>query len=189
MMRRYNGSLMQNETNLYTITIPPMMKSLKALSAILDKAGKHAKGKQQSWHPKGLQESALLQARLISDQFEFIRQVQVACDNAKNGVARIAGVEAPKYADTEKTIKELKSRIDKTVKFLRTIKPQQMIGQEKRKISLPYAPKKMMTVFGYTTGYLIPNFYFHVTTAYDILRANGVQIGKSDYIGGMPYLT
>lgn len=176
------------ETNLYTITVPPMMKSLKALAMILDKAEKHAKSKQQSWHPKGMQESALLNSRLIADQFNLIRQVQVACDNAKFGTARIAGIEAPKYDDKEMTVKELKGRIDKTVKFLKTIKPQQMIGQEDRKVSLSWEPKKMMTAFGYATGYLLPNFYFHVTTAYDILRANGLQIGKSDYIGGMPYL-
>lgn len=178
----------KERTDLYTITIPPMIKSLKALSAILDKTDKHAKAKQLSWHPKGMQESALLHSRLIADQFEFIRQVQVSCDNAKNGVARIAGIKAPAMADKEMTIKELKQRIDKTVKFLKTVKPAQMIGRENEKVSLQWQPKKMMTAFGYATGYLIPNFYFHVTTAYDILRANGVQLGKSDYIGGMPYL-
>jgi hypothetical protein len=179
---------MKQETNLYTITVPPMMKSLKALSAILDSADKHAKSKQLSWHPKGLQEQALLNARLISDQFEFIRQVQVASDNAKNGVARIAGIKAPKFDDNEKTIKDLKSRINKTLAFLKTVKPQQLIGQEDREVSLPFEPKKVMTVSGYTIGYLVPNFYFHVSTAYNILRSNGVQLGKSDYIGGMPYL-
>jgi uncharacterized protein len=178
----------KEETNLYTITVPPMMKSLKALSNILDTADKHTKGKQLSWHPKGMQESALLHSRLISDQFEFIRQVQVACDNAKNGVARIAGIKAPSYPDNEKTIKELKARIAKTLKFLKTVKPAQVIGQENNKVSLQWEPKKMMTTLGYTTGYLLPNFYFHVTTAYDILRANGLQIGKGDYIGGMPYI-
>jgi hypothetical protein len=178
----------KEETNLYTITVPPMMKSLKALSMIFDKADAHAKGKQLSWHPKGMQESALLHSRLIADQFELIRQVQVACDNAKNGVARIAGIKAPAFPDKESTIKELRARIDKTVKFLKTVKPDQMIGQEGNKVSMQWEPKKMMTAFGYATGYLIPNFYFHVTTAYSILRSNGIQIGKSDYIGGMPYL-
>lgn len=178
----------KEETNLYTITVPPMIKSLKAISAVLDKAGKHAGSKQQSWHPKGMQESALINSHLIADQFNVIRQIQVACDNAKFGVARIAGIEAPKYEDKEMTVKELKARIDKTLKFLKTVKPEQLIGQEDRKVSLGWQPKKMMTAFGYATGYLIPNFYFHITTAYDILRANGVQIGKSDYIGGMPYI-
>lgn len=185
----HSYSDMKQETNLYTITVPPMMKSLKALSTILDKAEKHAKGKQLGWHPKGMQESALLNSRLIADQFHFIRQVQVACDNAKGGAARIAGIEPPKFPDEEKTFKELKTRVNKTLAFLKTIKPQQLAGQEGRTVSLAFEPKKKMTAFGYTTGYLIPNFYFHVSTAYNILRANGVQIGKSDYIGGMPYLT
>jgi hypothetical protein len=178
----------REETNLYTITVSPMIKSLKALSAILDKGALHANEKQLAWHPKGLQESALLSSRLISDQFPLIRQVQVASDNAKNGVARLAGIKPPVYKDTEKTMKDLKARIDKTVKFLKKIKPEQLIGRENEKVSLPFWGDKQMTVFGYATGYLIPNFYFHVTTAYDILRSNGVQIGKSDYIGGMPYL-
>jgi hypothetical protein len=177
----------KEETNLYTFTVPPMIKSLKALSALLDKGALHAKEKQLSWHPKGMQEEALLNSRLISDQFPLIRQIQVASDNAKNGVARIAGIKPPAFKDTEKTIKELQARIDKTIKFLKKIKPEQLTGRESEKISLPFWGDKQMTVFGYATGYLIPNFYFHITTAYDILRSNGIQIGKSDYIGGMPY--
>ncbi len=174
------------ETNLYTVTVPPMMKSLKALSGILDKLDKHAKGKQLDWHPKGMQESALLQSRLISDQFPFVRQIQVSCDNAKNGISRLAGVKAPVYKDNEKNIAELKARIDKTVKFLKTIKPKDVVGKENAMISLPYWKGKHMSSFDYATEYLIPNFYFHVTTAYSILRKNGVAIGKSDYIGGLP---
>src|SRR5882672_9154960 len=100
------------ETNLYTVTVPPMMKALTALSGILDKVGAHATSKQLEWHPAGLQEDALLQSRLISDQFPFVRQVQVACDNAKNGIARVAELEAPKFEDTEKTVEELKARIE-----------------------------------------------------------------------------
>lgn len=176
------------ETNLYTITIPPMMKSLKSLSGILEKLEKHAKGKQLEWHPKGMQEEALLHSRLISDQFPFIRQVQVACDNAKGGAARLAGVKPPVFKDNEKSVKDLKARIDKTIKFLRTIKPEKIVGQEARRISMPYWPGKEMTGFGYATEYLLPNFYFHVATAYSILRKNGVEIGKSDYIGSMPFV-
>jgi hypothetical protein len=176
------------KTNLYSVTVPPMIKSLKAISGLLDKAAAHAKGKQLNWHPKGLQENALLNSRLISDQFPLIRQVQVACDNAKNGVARVAGIKPPVYKDTEKTIKELKARIAKTIRFLKTVTPDKMAGRENEKFSLPFWGNKRMTGFGYVTGYLIPNFYFHVATAYSILRTNGVQIGKSDYIGGMPFL-
>ncbi|HTR18841.1 MAG TPA: DUF1993 domain-containing protein [Candidatus Paceibacterota bacterium] len=175
------------ETNLYTVTVPPMMKTLTALSGLLDKADAHAKAKQLEWHPEGMQEEALLNSRLISDQFPFIRQITIACDNAKNGIARIAGIEAPKFEDNEKTIAELKARIDKTIAYLKTIKPEQVIGQEGREVSLPFWEGKKADAFGYVTEYLIPNFYFHVTTAYSILRTNGVQIGKDDYIGGLPF--
>jgi hypothetical protein len=176
------------ETNLYTVTVPSFIKTLTALSGVLDKAASHADSKQLEWHPKGMQEESLLNSRLISDQFPFVRQVQVACDNAKGGAARIAGIEPPKFEDNEKTIPELKARIDKTVEFLKTIKPEQVIGQEDREITLPFSEGKKMKAFDYVTGYLLANFYFHVTTAYSILRSNGVQIGKGDYIGGMPYM-
>ena len=164
-----------------------MMKTLKNLSGILGKLEKHAKGKQMSWHPKGMQEHNLLHSHLISDQFNFLRQVQVACDNAKGGAARLAGVAMPKHDDNETSVKELKARIDKTLKFLKTIKPAQIAGHESRKVSLPYWKGKEMSALGYATGYLLPNFYFHVVTAYSILRKNGVDIGKSDYMGTLPF--
>ena len=176
-----------NETNLYAITIPPMMKTLKNLSGILDKLSTHAESKQLEWHPKGLQEQNLLNDKLISDQFPFVKQVQVACDNGKGGAARLAGIDAPKMDDNEKTVAELKKRIDETIQFMQTIKPEQVIGQEERLVKLPYWPNQM-TVFGYATEYLMPNFYFHVTTAYSILRKNGVDIGKMDYIGSLPFV-
>ncbi len=176
------------QTNLYSITIPPMMKTLQNLSGILDKLSTHAAGKQLERHPAGMQEDALLQSRLISDQFPFFRQVQVACDNAKGGAARLVGIEAPKFEDNEKTVPELKARIDKTLAFMKTIKPEQIIGQEARKVSLPYWEGKEMTAFGYATEYLMPNFYFHIVTAYAILRKNGVGLGKMDYIGSLPFV-
>ena len=174
------------ETNLYTVTIPPMKKALTALSGILDKLGTHAAGKQLEWHPAGMQEDALLQSRLISDQFPLVKQVQVACDNAKGAAARLAEIEMPKFDDTEKTVADLKARIDKTIAFLDTVKPEQVIGKEGVKIVLPYWSGKSMTGFEYVTEYLIPNFYFHVATAYAILRKNGVQLGKMDYLGDLP---
>lgn len=174
------------ETNLYTVTIVPMMKSLTALSGILDKVDSHAKSKQLEWHPAGMQESALLESRLISDQFPFVRQVQVACDNAKGLAARLAEIEAPKHEDNEKTIAELKARIDKTIAFLKTIKPEQIIGKEAIKVTTPYWNGKHVTGFEYATEQAIPNFYFHLTTAYAIMRKNGVNLGKADYIGALP---
>lgn len=175
-----------HETNLYTITIPPMMKSLTALSAVLDKLSVHAEGKQLEWQPKGSQEDALLQSRLIADQFPFVRQVQIACDNAKGAAARLAEIEIPKYEDTEKTVAELKARIEKTILFMQSVKPEQIIGKEEVKISLPYWGGKTLSGFEYVNEYLLPNFYFHVTTAYAILRKNGVALGKADYMGDLP---
>ncbi|HUO50032.1 MAG TPA: DUF1993 domain-containing protein [Candidatus Paceibacterota bacterium] len=175
------------ETNLYTAVIPPMTKTLQNLGNILDKISEVAKAKASDWQPAERFEEALLGDRLIFDQFPFVRQVQVACDNAKGGAARLAGIEPPKFEDTEKTIAELKARIEKTIAFVQTIKPEQVVGQEGRLVSLSYFPQKM-TAFGYATEYLLPNFYFHVTTAYSILRKNGVPVGKADYIGAMPFV-
>jgi hypothetical protein len=175
-----------SETNLYTVTIPPMIKSLTALSGLLDKLAGHAASKQLDWHPPKMQEQALLNSHLIADQFPFIRQVQVASDNAKGGGARLAEIEIPKFEDNEKTVEELKARVDKTIAFLETIKPEQVIGKEGVSVSLPFWEGKTLTGFEYATQYLMPNFYFHIATAYSILRANGVAIGKSDYLGPLP---
>ncbi|MDO8522246.1 MAG: DUF1993 domain-containing protein [bacterium] len=174
------------EVNLYTITISPMMKALDALSKIMDKASAHAESKGTERHPGSKHLESLINDRLIFDQFSFTRQVQVACDNAKGGAARLAEIEAPKYEDNEKTVPELKARIEKTITFLKTIEPKKIIGKEGIKISLPYFPTKFITGFEYATEYLLPNFYFHIVTAYSILRKNGVDIGKKDYINGLP---
>jgi len=171
------------ETNLYTVTIPPMMKALEALSKILDKAAAYAESKKA---PKWSFEEALLNDRLIFDQFPLANQIRIACDNAKGGAARLAEVEIPAFEDNEKTIAELQARIAKTLAFLKTIKPEQIIGKEGIKVSLSYWDGKSLTGFEYATQYLIPNFRFHVVTAYAILRKNGVPIGKSDYIGVLP---
>jgi hypothetical protein len=172
--------------NLYTITIPPMMKSLDALKGLLIKLEGHANSKQQSWQEPNAQEKALLGSHLISDQFPLCRQIQIACDNAKGGAARLAQLEIPKHEDTETTVAELKERISKTHQFLESIKPEQVIGNDDLKISLPYWDGKSVTAFEYVAQYLLPNFYFHITTAYSILRKNGVGIGKSDYMGVLP---
>ncbi len=175
------------ETNLYIITITPMMKTLEALTGILDKAAAHAASRQLDWHPKGFMEGALVNGRLIFDQFPFIRQVQVACDNAKGGAARLAGVEVPKFEDNEQTIDELKTRVKKTLDFMATIKPEQVIGQESRRLVLPHHDGMDISAGEYATHQLMPNFYFHITTAYSILRSNGVLLGKADYMGVVPF--
>lgn len=174
------------ETNLYTISIPPMTKSLRALSGILDKLTKHADGKQLSWQPAGMQEEALMQSRLIADQFPFVRQVQIACDNAKGCAARLAEIENPKHEDTEKTVAELKARIDKTISFIEGVKPEQIIGKEALRVGSPYWGEKTLSGYEYVNFYLLPNFYFHIATAYSILRKNGVDLGKADFIGDIP---
>jgi hypothetical protein len=174
------------ETNLYTITVPVMQKALIALDKILDKVAAAAASKANERRPAAFYEEAILRSRLVFDQFPFVQQVQVACDNAKNGAARLAEVEAPKMEDNETTIAELKARIAKTLEFLATITPEQIIGKENIKVMLPYWKDKYMTGFGYAIEYLMPNFFFHYTTAYSILRHNGLDIGKADYAGSLP---
>jgi hypothetical protein len=114
----------------------------------------------------------------------MVRQVQAACDTAKGAVARLAGVEVPKHEDTEQTFADLKARIAKTIAFINGIKPEQLANSAARDVTLPLRGNQV-TFKGmqYLLGHALPNFYFHVTTAYDILRHNGVEIGKRDYIG------
>lgn len=160
-----------------------MVKALTALKGILEKAKAHTDTKKLSWMDF---EHALLSDKLVFNQFDFTKQVQVVCDNAKGGAGRLAQVEIPKFEDTEKTFEELVARIDKTLAFVQTVKPEQVIGNEDIQVTLPYWSGKHMTGFEYATEYLVPNFYFHLTTAYAILRKNGVDIGKEDYMGGLP---
>lgn len=161
---------------MYTATVPMMLRALDKLSALLDKAEAFAK-------EKNIDASVLLNSRLAPDQFPFVKQIQVAADNAKGCVGRLAGIEIPVFPNTETTVAELKERVQKTIDFLNTIKPEQIDGSEERMVEYPYAKGKVMTGYDYVTEHAIPNFFFHVTTAYSILRHNGVQIGKKDYIG------
>lgn len=171
------------QTNLYTVTIPPLVKALTALKGILEKAKAHTDTKKLSWADF---EHALLSDKLVFNQFDFTKQVQVACDNAKGAAARLAEVEVPKHEDNEKSFADLVARIDKTLAFIATIKPEQIIGKEGIKVTLPYWKDKYFAGFEYATEYVLPNFYFHLTTAYSILRKNGVDIGKDDYMGSLP---
>ena len=128
----------------------------------------------------------LTQYRLAPDMFAFSRQVQIACDTAKNGAARLAGVEAPKFEDNEKTFAELQTRVRQTLDFLATLTPAQIDGCEDKAITFPAGPDKTRTMRGqdYLHHWLLPNLYFHITTAYAILRHNGVAVGKLDYLLG-----
>ncbi|MDB5238510.1 MAG: hypothetical protein JWM46_780 [Candidatus Kaiserbacteria bacterium] len=177
--------LMQ-ETNLYTVTVPVFIKALTSLDGMLDKVAAYAAAKGTERRPAAYFENALLQSRLIADQFPFVQQVQVTCDNAKGATARISGVEMPKYEDNETTVAELKARVEKTIAFLKTITAEQIIGKEETKITVPYWNGKHLTAFEYVTEQVLPNFFFHLTTAYSILRSNGIDIGKGDFIGGLP---
>ena len=165
---------------LFEITVPQFIKMLHNLSLIMDKATVFSANKK-------FEMEVLLNSRLAPDQFNFIRQVQIACDTAKLGAARLAGKEAPKHEDTEKTLPELKARIESTIGYLNSFKPEDFSGAEARHITQPRWEGKYLTGFEYAVQHVLPNIYFHVTTAYAILRHNGVDIGKKDYLGELPY--
>jgi hypothetical protein len=163
--------------SLYDVSVPIFTLSLKNLSVILDKAQQHAEAKKVD--PK-----ALPAARLIIDMLPLSAQIQIACDTAKGAVARLAGVEIPKHADTETTVPELVARISKTLEFLKTLEPGQFQGAETREIVLQFPQNTMkFTGLNYLTNFVLPNFFFHVTMAYALLRKNGVEVGKRDFLG------
>ena len=163
--------------SMYQASAPRFVNILKNLSAILDKAQAYADARM-------VDPTVLASCRLYPDMLPMARQVQIASDTAKGAVARLAGIDVPKYEDTEQTLAELKARIAKTIEFIGTIKPAQIDGSEDREITLKLGGKDVkFNGLQYLLGFAHPNFYFHVTTAYDILRHNGVEIGKSDYIG------
>lgn len=162
--------------SMYLISVPSFQKHLNALDAILDKADAYATAKK-------IDPAVLMNARLYPDMFNFIRQVQASCDFAKAASARLAGIEPPSHPDTETTIAELKARIAKTLAFLSTIKPEQMEGSEDKSLTIKVGPNEMtFTGRDYLLHFALPNFYFHCTTAYDILRHNGLEIGKRDFM-------
>ena len=163
--------------SMYQASAPRFANMLKNLSALLDKAQAHCEAKK-------IDAAALTAFRLYPDMFPLTRQVQIACDTAKGAVARLAGVEAPKHEDTEQTIAELKARIARTLEFIASIKAAQVDGSEAKEVVLKMrAGELKFTGLQYLMGHAYPNFYFHVTTAYNILRHNGVEIGKRDFIG------
>lgn len=166
--------------SMYQASIPACLQMLSSLSGVLDKAAAHAAARK-------IEPSVLLNARLYPDMFPLVRQVQLTADFAKGTGARLAGIEPPKYPDTETTIDELKARLAKTAEFLKGLKPAQIDGSEGREITIPI-PNQPLTFNGqsYLVHFALPNLYFHATTAYDILRHCGVEIGKRDYMGAPP---
>ncbi len=162
--------------SMYAASAPVFVKMLKNARTWLDKTAAYAE--QKKFDP-----SVLLQARLAPDQFSFARQLQVATDQAKGCTARLAGVDVPRYEDTETTIPELQARLDKTIAFIESIAKEKIEGSEGKEVVLP-SPRGERKLIGepYLLSYVLPNFYFHLTTAYAILRHNGVDVGKSDFL-------
>jgi uncharacterized protein len=163
--------------SMYLASVPPIVRSLTNLRAVLEKAAAQAEAKK-------IDPAVLLAARLYPDMFALARQVQIATDNAKGVAARLAGLEPPKYEDNEATFPELIARIDKTVAYLETFKPEQIDGSEETTITLPLRSTTLSLLgLPYLIEFVLPNFYFHVTVAYAILRHCGVDIGKQDFLG------
>lgn len=154
-------------------------KMLRNLDHWIDKATEH--GKAKPFDP-----DVLLAARLAPDQFNFARQVQSACDAAKYAAAYLSGQKAPAHPDTEKTIGELRARIQTCVQYLESVKPSEYAGAAERRVAPPWLGGKWFQGADYLMQLAVPNFYFHVTTAYAILRHNGVELGKMDYLGSLP---
>jgi len=165
--------------SMYDISVASFSRTLQSLAGILDKAIAYAAAKK-------IDGKVLVEARLFPDMFPLSRQVQIACDFAKGCSARLAGVEVPKYEDNESTLEDLKARVAKTVDFIGTLKPEQLKGSEDRTIT---HEMRVMTLkmpgMQYLTGFALPNFYFHATTAYALLRHNGLELGKRDFIGAL----
>ena len=165
--------------SMYDVSIPMMTLGLTNLTAILDKAAAHAADKK-------FDSLVLAQARLFPDMYPLARQVQIACDTAKGAAARLAGIEVPKHEDTETTLAELKARIAKTVDFLKSVTPAQLKDAESRAIEIKFPNGSWkFTGIAYLSDFALPNFYFHVSMVYALLRKNGIEVGKGDFLGAI----
>jgi len=166
--------------SLHQSSVPVYERCLRALLVVLDKAELHATARK-------FDSANYLGLRLAPDMLTFVRQVQIACDNAKNSPSRLAGVQAPVFEDKEASFAELRDRIGRTLDHLATLDPKAIDAGVEREIVFPAGPAKFKMQGGnYLLHYAMPNFYFHMTTAYDILRAAGVEIGKRDFLGAVP---
>jgi hypothetical protein len=164
--------------SFHDATVPAFLQILGSLESLLGKAEAHCKA-------KNIQPEVLLSARLYPDMFPLTRQIQTASDFAAKTCARLTGSEVPSVPDTEKTFEELRQRIAKTVDYVKAFKPAQFEGAEAKDITFPSGPGKTTTLKGqqYLSNFALPNFYFHAVTAHGILRHNGVEIGKRDFLG------
>ncbi len=165
----------------YDFSVPIFIRSLGGLKNVLSVAEKLAAG-----HPD--REMGILETKLAPSMFPLLRQVQIACDNAKGVAARLTGKEMISFPDTETTIAELDARIDTVIAYLEGFTPEDFEGAESREVVLAYFPDKHMVGDGYLRAYALPNFFFHVTTAYCIVRMLGGELGKGDFMNGMPFI-
>jgi hypothetical protein len=164
-----------------TASLPVFEIGLNSLSGLLDKAEAYCQAKK-------VDPAVLLNARLFPDMFPLARQAQIVCDQAKNGAARLAGIDPPKYEDTEKTIGELKARIAKTIAFVKSLDGAKIDKSADRDVTFPLGPDHQGHMKGadYLNHFVLPNFHFHLAIAYGILRHNGVELGKRDFLGAIP---
>ncbi len=165
--------------SMYSASVPVFVRMLGNLDAWLEKAEAHARAKK-------FETSVYLNTRLAPDMLPFSKQIQIACDGAKFGVARLAGVESPKFEDNESSLAELRERITKTVAYVQSVPATNIDGTEAKDVELPRRDGTL-TLKGefYLKHFVMPNFYFHVTTAYALLRHNGVDLGKKDFLGAL----
>ena len=164
--------------SMYTASVPVFQHMLRNLSHLLERGEQHAAARK-------FDPVALTTYRLAPDMLPFTRQVLIACDVVKNGVMRISGVEAPKFEDQEATFGELRERVQKTIDYLEKVPAGALDGTEDKEITFPVGPDtRTMKGQAYLTTWMVPNFFFHITTAYAILRHNGVEVGKRDYLVG-----
>jgi uncharacterized protein len=163
--------------SMHSLAVDTFVPMLRSLSAILDKAAEYAGAKK-------FETTVLVNARLAPDMFPLSRQVQIACDHAKNAVGRLTGQEPPRFEDKEQTLDELKARIAKTLDYVQSVRPAAFQGSEDReiKVAMPNGLVIDAKGFPYLRDWAFPHFYFHITTAYDILRHNGLEVGKRDYL-------
>ena len=162
---------------MQSASVPIFTRMLGNLGTWLDKAEAHAQAKK-------FDPAVYLGARLAPDMLPFTTQIQIACDGAKFGVSRLAGVDAPKFDDTESSIAELRDRVHATIEFIRSVPASKLDGTETKEVTIPRRDGPMtMKGEAYLKHYVLPNFFFHITTAYALLRHNGVDLGKKDYLG------
>jgi hypothetical protein len=162
---------------MYDFSIPILTRGLTNMSSILDKAAAHAAARK-------FDSVVLAQARLFPDMHPLVRQVQIACDTAKGAAARLAGIDVPKHEDTEVTFADLKARIAKTLDFLKTVNAAQLKDAESRSIEIKFPSGSWkFTGIAYLTDFVLPNFYFHHSMVYALLRKSGVEVGKADFLG------